>query len=106
MKKVLTTLVMGSLFVFTGCATTGMNSGTGFAAFTFNKEAVTATNHPGGNKTGEACSMNIIGIYAGGDSSIDAAKKSANINTVSSVDHEITNILGIYGKLCTVVKGN
>jgi hypothetical protein len=58
------------------------------------------------NKTGEACATNILGIMATGDASIDAAKKAGGISTVSSVDHTSTMVLMVYGKYCTVVKGN
>ena len=49
---------------------------------------------------------NILGLIATGDSSIDAAKKAGGIKDVSSVDHDSTSILGLFGTFCTVVKGN
>lgn len=57
-------------------------------------------------KVGQACATNILGLIATGDSSIDAAKKAGGIKDVSSVDHDSTSILGLYGTFCTVVKGN
>ncbi|MDO8266443.1 MAG: TRL-like family protein [Moraxellaceae bacterium] len=57
-------------------------------------------------KTGQACATNILGLISTGDASIDAAKKAGGIKDVSSVDHDSTMILAVYGKFCTVVKGN
>lgn len=57
-------------------------------------------------KTGQACATNILGLISTGDASIDAAKKAGNIKDVSSVDHDSMSVLGLYGKFCTVVKGN
>lgn len=58
------------------------------------------------SKTGQACANNILGLISTGDASIDAAKKAGGIKDVSSVDHDSTSILGLYGTFCTVVKGN
>lgn len=59
----------------------------------------------GSSKTGEACANNILGLISVGDASIDAAKKSGNINEVATVDHSSKMVLGLYGRYCTVVKG-
>ncbi|HEX4940838.1 MAG TPA: TRL-like family protein [Candidatus Kapabacteria bacterium] len=58
------------------------------------------------SKTGQACVTNILGLISTGDASIDAAKKAGGIKDVSSVDHDSTIMLGVYGQFCTVVKGN
>ena len=57
------------------------------------------------SKRGEACSNNILGLVATGDSSIDAAKKNAGITRVASVDHTSTRVLGYFARFCTIVKG-
>ena len=49
--------------------------------------------------------MSILGLVAIGDASIDAAKSAGGIAQVASVDHHSFSILGIYGTLCTQVKG-
>lgn len=59
----------------------------------------------GASKTGEACATNILGLISTGDASIDAAKKSGNIQEVATVDHSSKMVLGLYGRYCTVVKG-
>lgn len=56
-------------------------------------------------KTGKACMTSILGLVAAGDASIDAAKDEGGIKEVEVIDYEVTNILGIYGQYCTIVKG-
>lgn len=99
----LSALVVGS--VVTGCASTGLNSRTGAALVMVAQESGMATPDAGANKMGTACSQNILGIASVGDSTIDAAKKAGGITKVSSVDYDFTNILFIYGKVCTIVRG-
>lgn len=56
-------------------------------------------------KRGEACVQNFLGLIATGDASIDAAKKNGGITTVTSVDENVSRVLGYYAQFCTVVKG-
>ncbi|MHA1550012.1 MAG: TRL-like family protein [Alphaproteobacteria bacterium] len=65
-------------------------------------ELVTANT---GSKTGEACSTNVLGLVSLGDSSAEAAKKNGRISRVASVDAKLSSILGLFGKRCTIVKG-
>lgn len=58
-----------------------------------------------GTKEGKACARSYLGMVAMGDASIDAAKRAGGITEVSTVDHHTTNLLGIIGDFCTVVKG-
>jgi hypothetical protein len=59
-----------------------------------------------GAKSGKACSQAILGLIAQGDSSIEAAAANGGIKSVTTVDHHTTNLLGIIGTFCTVVRGN
>lgn len=65
------------------------------------------TSGPGktGDKTGEACATGILYLAAFGDASLDAAKKAGGITEVHSIEHHVTNILGIYMQGCTEVHG-
>lgn len=57
-------------------------------------------------RTGEACSTSILGLFAAGDSSINAAKSKVGITKISTVEERFTQyVLGAYGKYCTVVSG-
>ncbi len=88
-----------------GCATTGFNSHTGYALISMHSEAAETTGRIGG-KSGEACSMNILGIVATGDSTVVAAAKAGGISNVGTVDFDYFNVLGIYGRVCTMVTGD
>ena len=57
------------------------------------------------SKRGEACAQNYLGLVATGDASIDAAKRSAGITRVASVEQTSSRVLGYYAKFCTVVRG-
>ena len=57
----------------------------------------------GKQKVGTSTSQSILGLIATGDSSIDAAAKSAGIKTIHYVDWNVENILGLIGTYkCTV----
>lgn len=87
-----------------GCAMVASPT-TGFL-YTKVQGPITTGNGTNTSKTGQACASNILGLVSTGDATIDAAKKAGSITTVSSVDHDSTSILGLYGTFCTVVKGN
>jgi len=87
-----------------GCAVVASPT-TGFL-YTKVQGPITTGNGTNTSKTGQACATNILGLISTGDASIDAAKKAGGITTVSSVDHDSTSILMLYGQFCTVVKGN
>lgn len=56
-------------------------------------------------KRGQACATNVLGLVAFGDASIEAAKKDAGIVKVTTVDHDSTTVLGLFGQFCTVAYG-
>ena len=56
-------------------------------------------------KTGEACSMSILGIVTTGASSVPTAAKAGGIKKIASVDNTFMQVLGLYAKYCTVVSG-
>lgn len=105
MKKILKLAPLALIALISGCATTGMNSATGLAVISEYTEAQLATSNSGSSKKGEACTTNILGFYASGDSSIAAAKRNGNITKVASVDTSIFAVAGFYGKVCTIVRG-
>ena len=69
------------------------------------KGPIAPTTATATDKQGTACASTILGLVASGDASVDAAKKKAGITEVSSVDHSSFNVLGIYGKFCSIVTG-
>ncbi len=87
-----------------GCAIPPSHLGP--ALFLDSQEPRAVTEASVASKRGEACGENILGIVAQGDSSIDAAKRNGGITQVTSVDADVSSILGLYSEVCTVVRGN
>lgn len=104
MKAVAKIAIATIVATLSGCASVATPT-TGFLYTAVQGPIVTGTATDA-SRTGQACANNILGIIAVGDASIDAAKKNGNIKNVASVDHDSLTVLGLYGKFCTVVKGN
>lgn len=56
-------------------------------------------------KEGRSECTSILGVYAYGDCSVEAAKTNGGIKKVSSVSHETDSIMFFYDNYTTVVKG-
>jgi hypothetical protein len=88
------------------------SSGCAFAAspvtgtlYNGSKAHQSATSNPLGQKRGESCSTSILGIIATGDASASAAAAAGGVTKISVVDTDVSSVLGIYAKYCTVVQG-
>jgi len=66
---------------------------------------VNATTESANIKTGKACSFSVLSLVSGGDGSIAEAKKDGGITSVSTIDYSVNNVLGFYGRYCTIVTG-
>lgn len=86
-----------------GCAA-GMTPVTGFI-YSEVSGPLTATNSSSSARTGTSTCKSILGWFATGDCSIQAAKANGNISTISSVDYKTKNILGLYAEVTTTVQG-
>ena len=85
-----------------GCA---MANGPVFAPVTLNmKGPVSAGPAATGSKVGRSEAWGIL-VFGTGDASISAAATNGGINRIHHVDHETTNIFGIYAKYVTIVYG-
>jgi hypothetical protein len=91
-----------------GCAGLAFQGrGTTFASLynsTQANEGVTMNNL--GAKKGQACASSILGLVTTGDASVATAAKAGGITKVGSIDHEHTNLLGIYATYCINVTGD
>ncbi len=93
-------VILLAVFMLAGCA-----SYIPFGGFYVDgKMGVQAAAGPA-TKTGRACMTSILGLVATGDASIEAAKAAGGITTVTNINYEVNNILGIYGQYCLVVSG-
>lgn len=97
-------LVIALLAALASCGYTGNKSGPG-VFLTETKDPIFYNNNVRQRKTGTACSTRVLTLVATGDASIQAAKNNGNITKVASADTEYFNILGVYGKACTIVTG-
>ena len=99
-------LILGMIFIFTGCATTGGLSKTGFSFIGVRTESGGLAYHKGKiEKRGEACAYNIIGFLSLGNSGIAEAKKDGGLSKVFFYDTKIVNVAGFFGSVCTKVYG-
>lgn len=96
-------IVVAFAFVLGGCAMAA--SPLSGSVFTDVKAPINA-NKAAGSKKGEACASSILGLIATGDAGIDTAKRNGGISEISSVDYESLNVLMLYARFCTIVRGN
>ena len=68
------------------------------------KGPVSAGSAAGSAKVGTSEAWGIL-IFATGDASISKAMQNGGITRVHHVDHETTNILGLWAKYTTIVYG-
>lgn len=103
MRTTLTLCILLAGFLVTGCQPVASP----LAGFIYNhtKFGDVATTNTNAAKEGKACAYTVLGLIAGGDASIDAAKKAGGITEVASVDHSVLNILGVTADWCTIVRG-
>jgi hypothetical protein len=105
MKSLKVAVALFAVTVVVGCGgVSGGNGGVGGSLYTSYKMGGNISTGTG-TKTGEACASHILGIIATGDASITAAKTAGGITQIAHVDHDVSNILGIFGKSCTIVVG-
>lgn len=98
MKKIVLFILLTAFI--SGCAGVGYGS-----LYTDITEPVNATSNDKGSKTGESECINILGLVAYGDCSIEAAAKKGKIAKIKSVDKKTFSILGIFAKHTMIVTG-
>ncbi len=102
MKKL---LILGLLFSFASCTKSGVSAGLIITSW---KDTVAGSvnNAIEPKREGKACTSNVLGLFAIGDSSVTSAKRDGGINRIAIVDTTYFSLLGfIYQKGCTVVRG-
>jgi hypothetical protein len=106
-KSIVLVAVLAAASMLSGCASFAF-SGRGVAMGGLYAEASAnekVTDNALGAKRGESCAASILGLVTTGDASVATAAKNAGITKVGSVDHQFTDILGLYAKYCIVVTG-
>lgn len=56
-------------------------------------------------KSGKASSHNVLGLVAWGDSSLEAAAADGGIATATTADYDYFNVLFVYQRYTTIVRG-
>ena len=103
MKQLLAPLFLAA--ALTGCAT-AMSPVTG-TMYTNLSGALAATDNPEKpTKIGRSSVRSILGVYAVGNASIEAAAKNAGITRIHHVDYETQTIMGVIADYTIVVYGN
>ncbi|WP_420590433.1 TRL-like family protein [Bacterioplanoides sp.] len=97
--------ISGIALLATGCSLAPTPAGNGLLYTNVQYQGM-ANNDATAQKTGSACATNILGLFATGDASIEAAKKAGGITKVATVDAEVTSVMLFFSKYCTVVSGN
>lgn len=60
---------------------------------------------PIGSRTGKASASSLLGLFAWGDASVEAAVRDGGIVEPQHIDYEFFNFLLLYQKFTTVVHG-
>ena len=91
MKKLLSIAIVA--LALTGCTTAPFMPSTG-ALYTNNKAPLQLeyNNTDLGHKVGQASSHSFVGLFAFGDTSVQAAAKDGNIKVIKHTDYEFTNV--------------
>jgi hypothetical protein len=90
---------------FTGCVATPVGPGLIITSVEAPLLATSATVDPATMKIGRAKSWQILGLVAGGDSSIQAAAAGAGIGTIQHVDYKSWSFLFVYSTFEVIVYG-
>jgi Zn-dependent alcohol dehydrogenase len=105
MKKTMYAAAAAFALLATSCAMVGTPVGIG-SLYTGVTSGEAVTSNTLGKKVGHSQAINVLGIVATGDASIQEAAKQAGIKKISHVDSKKTSILGIYSSYQTLVYGD
>lgn len=57
-------------------------------------------------RTGEACAIGLLGLFASGDSSVTRAKENVGITEITMVEERYRHyLLGAFSQYCVIVSG-
>jgi hypothetical protein len=59
-----------------------------------------------GTKRGVASTQNVLGIVSWGDASTSTAAQNGNVSVIRHADYEFYNVLGVYSRFTTIVRGD
>lgn len=109
MKKVfyiVAVLALGFFAQSCGLAAFGPSSPAFIADVRSTPVAVTSNSLGKNAKVGESKQVNVLGLVAAGDASIEKAAKAAGITKITHVDQKNIGVLGLFVKTKTIVYGD
>ena len=111
MKKLITIISFGSIFLYTGCASHNSNLGyggqpTGIVVSSYNTPGSISNPTVKPQKQGVACTSGILWVAAWGDAGTKTAMSNGGITKIATVEYSNYSILsGLYSKYCTITYG-
>ena len=102
LKSLIVAISLASIALTTGCATA---IPLGLVNTMITTPVTVGNGEVKYSRTGEASCYSLLGLFAWGDASINAACEDANILRVNWVSNRVSNFLGIYGVYTTIVFG-
>lgn len=92
------------LFLANSCAFVHAPSGPGLL-YTDSAEIVFYDPYVIPRQKAVLCSKNILGLFSYGQNGIDELKRRSSIRKISSIEKTYFSRFFVYGKSCTVIKG-
>ncbi len=106
MRKLFFTLsVVAMGIAFASCAAMGPASPALFYDGRTNPVTATSNTLSKNAKVGVSKQINVLGLVAAGDASIEKAAKDAGITKISVIDQKNMSVLGLFCKTKTIVYG-
>ena len=96
-------LVLGAAGCYAGVGTMGHTPGLLWADTSYPLVAGAGSI---GDKVGTAEATSYLGLVSLGDASVKAAADNGKITKIAAVDCKVYNVLGVYAKYTTIVRGD
>jgi len=109
MRTMLVLAILVLAVFMTGCAVTVAPVMPPFGIAFTNTTAPLDVNYDKtelGSKTGKASTYSILGLFAFGDASTEAAARAGGIKVVNHADYASLNVLFLFGSYTTIVYGD
>lgn len=101
-----TSAVIAGAMLLTGCGYWPRSGNNGVLYTNVTTPVAVLQSEATSVRQGEACAIGLFGLFASGNSSIDAAKNSVGITNITTVEERFRQyLLGAYSQYCVIVSG-
>lgn len=105
-KLLIMVAVVSSAIFMSGCAYWPESGNNGLLYTNVTKPVTVLKSEAVAVRTGEACAIGLLGLFASGNSSIASAKDSVGITEIAMVEERYRQyLLGAFSQYCVVVSG-